>query len=517
MSIFRIMIVVFCVALAIFLLWLIGPPSTISPGGIPHVTTATLAITAGPAAPVAPEQERMRMEVMPKNGMRVEALSANPELIERLRTRALNNLDLKEVRPFRVQDQDEELRKLADELMTYIAFFALDKGQTISVLAGHKLYTWPGSLGACADRTTPMGDWYNEVPTADCLQLVSSSMLARVNALNKVVAISMRDTKNVVAIHDRVAVETTYREKSTVPMTIESFRGCVGTSSPISRTDKCGWSAGYVGRCMVERDGDLSGKEVKLRLGSAVDGASPAFVRVCQGIHGCNHEQDGAAPKKYMRLVDSFSVDTGGRFQFKCPLNGPSYDVQTEDGGFRRVQYGYFSVMLSRKDLVVEVAPESAERVEYPAREADVFTYREGAFYGNIFESTARDASDKALFGKQYACYGEDWTEKMANIADRLCAHPQPVNGTCFVNVPESCSPYPPERLPGVCERSGDAKDFVYTRCGKSSPLWELPITVYLNHPCDLRSHAACSSLEPWPLPLRAFMPITPAPGAPGP
>ncbi|WP_437833096.1 hypothetical protein [Sorangium sp. So ce1153] len=443
---------------------------------------------------------------MPKNGIHPNVLQANQDLLERLKGSQLNGLKLDDVEPF--SSQNSTLEPLAVQLMDYIVYFALNEGQTVSVDVGPKHYEWNGHMGACASSGTAMGDWFNKLPTNACLEAVSASVLARVNALDKVVVLSMRGPGSPLALHDKVPVETRYREKdgsTGEAIEIESFSRCDGGGGPASATDNCGWSARYVGQCMAQKFGETENRKVTLKLGPVQVSPSPVFVRVCAGIHGCN---DGAYPeadfrKKYIEHIKSAMLKSPDyAVEFECPANGPMMDVSEADA-VPEASYGYFSVMLPEKSAAFDVVPVATEELTYPAPEVDVFRYREGAFYGNIFDSTsASDAgsSKDVLFDKQYACFSKYLTVGDANIADRLCALPwSGATENCFVNVPKPCA----ADIPGTanscaCNESDANTGLVYASCVEGGSHWEYPITSYLNHPCDLSRSADCSSLLTW-------------------
>ncbi|XXT19556.1 hypothetical protein WME94_55970 [Sorangium sp. So ce429] len=458
-----------------------------------------------PVKPVAPAGQ-LPHNGMPKNGIHPEVLHASQELLERLKSKKLDGVELDDVKPF--TPLVPELEPLAVQLMEYIVYFALDEGQTVSLDVNGKHYTWNGHMGVCAKSGTTMGDWFNENPTNACLEAVSASVLARVNALDKVVVLSMRGAGSPIAPLNKVPVETRSREKngSTGEATeIESFSKCDGGGGPGSETANCGWSARYVGRCLALKGDEKNNRSVTLKVKPAPTIASPVFVRVCAGIHGCNQNvyNEPNVRNKYIKPIKSDKLESAGdTVEFTCPSNGPHGMVEGEP---LEQWYGYFSIMLSEKSLQVDVESpdQEIEGLVYPSPEVDVFRYREGAFYGNIFDSTsASDAgiTSKTLFDKQYACFGEDWKLAAANVADRLCALPlDDANSNCLFNVPTSClniNSSPVSR--SACDKTLPMKGFVYTACGGADPHWAYPITTYLNHPCDLRSAAECSSLDTW-------------------
>jgi hypothetical protein len=129
----------------------------------------------------------------------------------------------------------------------------------------------------------------------------------------------------------------------------------------------------------------------------------------------------------------------------------------------------------------------------YPAKEEEVFTYPEGAFYGYIFPTSDGQlqkcasplAPQAMLSNDMYACYSEIWTTPMGELTDRYCAHPDgSPTGPCFVNTPQPCF----GSGTGRCASDVNRGRGTYRDClgVDAMPPWRFPITVYLNHPCDL-------------------------------
>jgi hypothetical protein len=117
----------------------------------------------------------------------------------------------------------------------------------------------------------------------------------------------------------------------------------------------------------------------------------------------------------------------------------------------------------------------------YPSSEQEVFSYREGAFFGSIFNKVkspqAPGEDAQLLVGSQYACYSEVWNIDLAYLTDRLCVND---DSSCFEHAPVPCR-----------ERCGPRswETQAYLDCFWNSPVfreWQQSITVHLNHPCDL-------------------------------
>ncbi|HWO22179.1 MAG TPA: hypothetical protein VNO30_25625 [Kofleriaceae bacterium] len=387
------------------------------------------------------------------------------------------------------------------DLMKYVVSCALNDAMRLEFdVPGKGSVSWPGELGLCGATPGTFGNWAYDSPSAACLEIVSSCVLARVNALPKKVVISMRgESSALMPLLSRVPVVKEYREDNGTP--IVSFTPCTWRESLLGPTRNCGWEGRYVGSCIPDQI-------VTLQT------TAPAMVRVCRGIHGCNQ---GDIPPWYSGVIQSFAASTNP-VSFTCPHNGISLSDRS-----------YFAVMLASPPPVAAPLPLPLPRTLlppltaplppptpstpntllpagvdvtitsgqawYPSSESEVFRYREGAFFGNIFNvvspySSLQFPQPYMLVGYQYACYSEIWTDGAAHFTDRLCAEP---NSWCFENAPERCR--------DSCPKKTSESHPIYTECNAGTPnhlQWTYPITVYLNHPCDLaRDLTSCKLLPP--------------------
>jgi hypothetical protein len=234
-------------------------------------------------------------------------------------------------------------------------------------------------------------------------------------------------------------------------------------------------------------------------------------VRICKGIYGCDDLAPGAgavtAPVYSHGYLATFPPHYGGQLlehttsagiiEFDCPDNGPL----TED---RQMRTGYYSVMLGNPDpsssvnlggdlKLLPLLPPASDAYaiynRYPAQEHEVFSYREGGFYGNIFPTPSHAECDH---DGVYACSSKMWTLGAAMIADRLCAGSLGANPPdhCFANNPIGCDLGNPVCVPTLPE------PLVYDTCPGCAHTYGEPYTVYLNHPCDMfASEAQCGPL----------------------
>jgi hypothetical protein len=173
-----------------------------------------------------------------------------------------------------------------------------------------------------------------------------------------------------------------------------------------------------------------------------------------------------------------------------------SFDCPSNDIGPERPSY--FAVMLASPNPAADVVFPSNDLMvcgaEYPSKEVHVFTYREGAFFGNLFSDvTAQSLDDQSpstepneIVGDQYACYSDVWDDGAAYLSGRICAGP---TSTCFAHGPLPClwQRGSPSRVPALLHRcAGETCDEQsYRGCSWDSS-WRHAITVFLNHPCDL-------------------------------
>jgi hypothetical protein len=395
----------------------------------------------------------------------------------------------------------------AADLMEYVVSCALDPCDAVAIPASPVLASWrarfpdgfPGALGLC-----PSGD----LKRPECWQRVSSCVVARVNAVDARVTISMRGDG--MTLRPQVPVEPEFRENHGTP--IRSFARCDQLclwGDPLRRN--CDWQPRLVGQCVHGADG-ATGHKVRLQLAAGASGR----IRVCDGLYGCDDVDPapgaGAATApvfSHGQLV-TFPPAYGGHMlgqalgpavEFACPANGPLIPGTT-------TRTGYYAVMVGAGDptstaaVTTDVAlasppadPAHADFDHYPATEAAVFTYREGGFYGDLGPMRA-DREPSQL----YACASSIWTDAAAVSEDRLCADP---TTNCFASQTGQCD-LPPTPAPAgastLCTPTEAPMDqAAYAACKATPPAvatFERPYTVYLSHPCDLfASDAPCEAL----------------------
>jgi hypothetical protein len=129
---------------------------------------------------------------------------------------------------------------LTQTFMSYLVSCALEPGQVVEYYEPGWENKWEGAMGLCPD-------WYYGPASQDCQEVVSSCLLARVNAFGKAVEISFRghdEYQNPLALGKEVPSGDTYEDKTEVTaLTTE----CGVATSSLFR--ECGWDYDYVGYC----------------------------------------------------------------------------------------------------------------------------------------------------------------------------------------------------------------------------------------------------------------------------
>jgi len=412
---------------------------------------------------------------LPRNGLSTAAVSygtlsacGTQQILQALRYNPLNTATLSDAAYRSSISSDENLEALLGEIVSC----ALDRYSSVrpGVVRSGSEVIWHGDLGYCG-ASSPLGNWAITPPSTDCLEIVSSCVLARVNALGKEVVISMHgEPSGLFPSHPFVRVVKTYREapQDEIPSVVRCLDG--GPSGDPLRN--CGWQGRYVGTCTKDSMVEIA--------------PDPGImVRVCNGIHACQNEFTPNQPW-YAKGINSFSAGPSSMY-FWCPPNPFDPSVPSS-----------FAVMVAAPDPSATLTGYEDVRVtsggRYRSPESEVFPFREGAFYGNIFKSLPCGAAgdpQKVLFEEQYTCFSDIWSNYFAHLADRLCAGAS--NPYCFANPPHPC-PLKPFRMTATaldhsCNTESYGEQPHYIDCFYSplgTRIWRHPITVYVNAPCDL-------------------------------
>jgi hypothetical protein len=329
-------------------------------------------------------------------------------------------------------------------------------------------WAWRGRLGLCSE-------WATQAPSDECLELVSACLLASENALGKSVMISQRGldlADEGLPLTDSVPVKALDEQG----FTITSFKPCEVETSGAARN--CGWSpdASFVGACVPEWNITLMCDANSER----------GVIRVCEGHTGCNH---GSATQLVER--DQMCAVAQEEVSLTCPASG-SYAVMV-------------GPLSSRGPTVSLTLNESMG--QFPGSELTVFERREGAFFGTLFQDRSmyveayvdgagvvhRDVPTGGgvhfINASMYACHDEAFASSDAYQNHRLCAIVKDTEkekatlcaahslGPCHAGVAPICA---------IDDTPPQADDGDFDNCTGGGVEWHHPITVFLDHPCDL-------------------------------
>ena len=455
------------------------------------------------------------------NGLRTQplvfnALITDPLANARLATVPLHTLSFKNYSELKLALNDPAARIL----MKYLVSCALGPSQSVQWQdPTGRTYGWPGDMGLCPS-------WGSGAPSQQCLEVVSSCVLARNNPLGVRVRISLRgqvdSTTAPALLLQQVAGTDTYTAPAggTPPpgVLIDSFKACGAAS--VSSDMNCGWQPLAVGTCD-------NGTQVSVQSTTLPWSASE--LRACSGARGC----DILSPEF---LAQSTPNGTSlGLLGFACPTSR-LFSLQT-----RNWTGSLSSLQLS--------SPSATARF---VSEQELFAVREGAFYGMLFGSSAvmsglRVYVDKAtlqvrmqwgtqLYVKQpavdpppppeadeldgtwyrvdgnsliqalpsisgsvytqmYACADPAWASSGTYLARRLCALPES-SASCASVLVGTClrSETTPYNLCKSQDGPGATGDGDFYGCVGGSQTWYRPITTFLQQTGDLSGTSSASS-----------------------
>lgn len=375
----------------------------------------------------------------------------------------------------------------AQSFMSYLVGCALPAGQTIAWADPLTLTTrtWEGKAGLCPQ-------WELGAPSDTCKNRVSACLLARNNALGRRVELSMRG-------EDPLQPALFPLEAQTRPVEydpdlgnarVPSYEACATAQSGVGRD--CGWKADFIGRC-------APGQPVRLGAGGRAPdqcATGPALgtwsgarmmLRVCEGNIGCD-----AGSTRNLGQSQGTCTSTNAAVTFTCPASG----------FFNVMSAPYDSTLLGSVSVAVETG--TLAGTSYRLSEKAVYRLREGAYYGNIFDSKALatkvyvDESGRvvgkeqsiqgSVYRKMFSCQAPEWTNEAAYASHRVCALPGSgancaarVVGDCYNSSNAAASKCKKEDG-AVVVGDGDFED-----CYDSEgTLWKEPITVYLYEACGL-------------------------------
>jgi hypothetical protein len=244
-------------------------------------------------------------------------------------------------------------------------------------------------------------------------------------------------------------------------------------------------------------------------------------VRVCDGLEGCIQPGTGwpvPDPLEYpdaTHVLGSASSLCGQPLTFGCPL-GQTYSVMV------------------RGSSSIPTITTKGSNTGYPADEADVFGFREGAFYGNLFAwgtmpwtcfvdpdhpegqfvdndnehlyCTDLNVTNAIPYPNAYACYtvgterAGDSKSGAAYLNSRMCDEPDG-GYKCFPHDPSRC--WINGSSAGKCQWDPDRGVFHDCVAGDGTTTTYQAITTYLNGTCDLSRGGTCTPGSGGPPPIR--------------
>lgn len=334
--------------------------------GAAAFSQAALAIETDPST---------NIEGMPHNGLssaafRLNALTTNATALGTLVRLGLSDALVRDPYIAR-QLQQGHARAMLQEM----AACALDAAAPplVYTVPGAGQFQATGEVGLCPEaRQGPL--------SSDCQELITACVTARVNALVHSIPISLRGTAPALASRrPAVLTDRRFRESQAVddpriglPIASFSAPGC-------GAGHECGWQPAQVGTCRPNT-------EVALAISDPAVCAS-AVLRVCSGLHGCMAQgAQEPRPAKLPQLPDPVYYEEPPRQQQRgACASAPLTFTCPADLGVA----GYFSAMVLSADPAPHPAPAVIQvrgTGSFPAPEADVFGFLEGAYYGNLFD-----------------------------------------------------------------------------------------------------------------------------------
>ena len=438
----------------------------------PLAALACLAALLLPASRAAAEPGIRILNSLATQDLELNALTTNRESLKALSTGPLNSDAF--ANDWRLKHQLEH--PPAQRVMQYLVECALPPTSAVKWKSQAGVgYVFKGAAGLCPE-------WEKDAPSLECQGYVTACLLARNNAYHLAVDISMRGEDP----RDAKRFNPSGASVEWSPMFLPCDTGGWGL------TPECGWLGESVGQC-------TPGTTVTVAAGAPYPGSCTGKVgdisgdrvlRVCKDPAGCTWAD---------RLADADRNTCGGiapSATFTCPADG---------------QYSVMSAPYDRSAMPGTWARPRATAGTYPAAPFGAFTFREGAFFGNLFDPDALSIEvvlnreknfyptlvDKGFQGYPYlnvfACHSRDWVSGDDHLRSRICANAT-VGGDsvygCLAQPVGPCEKGSASPLPPKCDVSDGAKvlgdgDFEVCQdtAGYAHPE---PITVYLRNPCDL-------------------------------
>lgn len=374
--------------------------------------------------------------------------------------------------------------KDAQHFMAYLVSCALEEGESIAWKDPDtgKTESWEGKAGLC-----PKWQW--NAPSDECKRRISACILARNNAFGRRVELSIRGED--ASQPGLFSLENPTRPVEYDPdlggARVASFEDCESPSASMYRD--CGWKADQLGRCAPGQTVRLGagGRAPDQCSGSPLGSSSGTrmMLRVCDDLLGC----------------DQGSTHLLAQSQGSCTTSAPAVTFTCPASGF-------FNVMAAPYDSTQAgtVSVEVGTGARYKLAESEVFSFREGAYYGDIFDPDALGAevyvSERgeivgkqqvvkgSVYKKMFSCQAPEWTNAAAYALHRVCALAE-TEENCAATPTGACIDWQNRKFPAskcvlddglVVKGDGD-----FEQCADpSGTVWKEPVTVFLHQPCEL-------------------------------
>lgn len=393
----------------------------------------------------------------------------------------------------------------AHAFMHHLVACALTPEQSVSWTSpSNQQHVWHGAYGLCPS-------WGSAAPSIACQEIVSACLLSKNNAFGRRVTVSMRGDD----LGDQpLPLEATVQARTHVEYSTDlsgarvySFNECMFLDAGADRV--CGWPEhlAMVGQCDPPHPGDPDPEPVIVGAGApnpitcepTVLGAATGdlVMRVCEGTSGCNSNEA-------LAQTEGACQSTAPALSFTCP------------------QSGIFTVMLAPQqstDLNADGWADASANATLPVSEAQLFKVREGAFYGNLFDSTLLSTDVRVYLGSNgrpvrqvtgtgnivvfedlWSCHDPDWDTPVAYMHERLCATDEQVS-LCAAKHVGSCEE------PLINNETQNSRctwghgDFGYRNCMDGKGVFrEHTITAVLKKACDMlppNLHDLCNRVLP--------------------
>ncbi|MFP2909531.1 hypothetical protein ACLESD_31705 [Pyxidicoccus sp. 3LFB2] len=437
------------------------------------VLTCLLALLL-PASRAGAEPGIRILNSLATEDLALNALTTNRAALQALTTGPLNS---------KVFAGDERLKNQlrhgpAFNVMEYLVECALPEDREVMWRdPSGTIHSFKGGAGLCPE-------WESGAPGRTCLGYVTACLLARNNAYGLEVELSMRaeDPRDAKRFNpDGASVAWS-------PM----FLPCPSGGSGLGL--ECGWVGEGVGTCtpgatVTVAAGAPYPETCTGQLGNI---GGDRVLRVCEDPAGCARAD---------RLVEADRNACGGiapSATFTCPATGT---------------YSVMSAPYSRGTPPGSWVWSQAYSMwpgTYPAAPFGAFTFREGAFYGNLFDPSAlsvevllnQDTFQPYLskpgfqgypYQKVFACHSRDWVSGDSHLSSRICANTDVSGDTgyaCLARTVGPCEPGSTSTRSPRCDVNDGSKvygDGDFESCRDEAGIaYPAPVTTYLRSPCDL-------------------------------